>query len=220
MQKKLDQLDEEEETRKKDLENLIRKMGQIQSKLDNPPSFPESLEQIEADRDRIRQEFDSIREAQHEVGLAMQSLAREENNAKTLVSNAQQRYVSCLTSVMATNANPPSLRDLTQVTGRRMQNLQRWDIASYTVADWLQKNQSKFRMEVFLPPCISVSVPDRNYQAAVEACFSASQMRVIPNYYLLETWNSSFISDFCRPVPRRLSNIKRIDQFRRRYHES
>lgn len=95
MQKKLDQLDEEEESRRKELENLTKKMAQFQSKLNNPPPFPESLEDIESDRDRVRQEFDSIREAKHEVDVAMQALAREEANVKTVVSNAEQKYTFC-----------------------------------------------------------------------------------------------------------------------------
>lgn len=66
-------------------------MAQYQSKLNNPPPFPESLEDIEADRDRVQQEFDSIREAKHEVDVAMQMLAREEARTKTLVANAEQR---------------------------------------------------------------------------------------------------------------------------------
>jgi chromosome segregation ATPase len=94
MQKKLDQLDEEEELRRKELENLTKKMAQFQSKLNNPPSFPESLGDIEADRDRVQQAFDSIREAKHEVDVAMQMLAREETNAKTVVTNAEQRYIT------------------------------------------------------------------------------------------------------------------------------
>jgi len=182
MQKKLDQLDEEEESRKKELENLTKKMAQIQSKLDNPPPFPESLEDIQADRDRVQQEFDTIREAKHEVDVALQMLAREENNAKTLVANAEQGYVSRGSLVkVAVDTNLCSLRNLTQVTGRRMQNLHNWDIASHTVAEWLLRNQHKFKMEIFLPPCISVSVPDKSYQAAVEACFSVPQMKVITN---------------------------------------
>lgn len=70
------------------------------------------------------------------------------------------------------------MRQLSQVQANRLAKLGERDRASAEVATWLLQNQHQFEKEIFLPPCISVSVPENKYQAAVEACFNNSQMKV------------------------------------------
>lgn len=43
---------------------------------------------------------------------------------------------------------------------------------------WLRANKERFRMEVFEPPALSVTVPNVAFAAAVEKCFNAAQMKV------------------------------------------
>jgi hypothetical protein len=63
-----------------------------------------------------------------------------------------------------------------------LQNLLRWDKDCYDGILWLRKNQDQFRMQVFEPPIISLTVPDKNYIHAVEACFNSNQLKVWFNY--------------------------------------
>ena len=70
------------------------------------------------------------------------------------------------------------LTALGSATQNRINLLSRYDPAAAAVSMWLQNNQQRFRETVFLPPCISVSVPERQYQQAVEACVSSAQLRV------------------------------------------
>lgn len=118
-------------------------------------------------------------------------------------------YLYCFTDRFS------SLSSLTQVTSRRIANLEKWDSSAAEVAKWLLANRDKFKMEVFLPPCISVSVPDKNYQAAVESCFSAGQLRVkmsalTVRLTLLTTIHS--VLDLCSSVFRRLCYVRRSYQ--------
>jgi hypothetical protein len=43
---------------------------------------------------------------------------------------------------------------------------------------WLRNNQEKFKMEVFEPPMICCTVPDKRFTNAVEACFTADHLKV------------------------------------------
>lgn len=54
----------------------------------------------------------------------------------------------------------------------------RWDQDTHDAILWLRANKNKFRMEVFEPPFMSLSVKDRRYANAVEACFVGNQIKV------------------------------------------
>lgn len=68
-----------------------------------------------------------------------------------------------------------ALRD---VTTQKIRALSRWDPDAAQACDWVRQNANRFEMEVFLPPCVSVSVPDREFIGPVENCFNANQMKV------------------------------------------
>lgn len=44
--------------------------------------------------------------------------------------------------------------------------------------NWLRQNKHRFRMEIIEPAAVSVTVPNKSYVNAVEACFNFSQLRV------------------------------------------
>jgi hypothetical protein len=46
------------------------------------------------------------------------------------------------------------------------------------VIHWLRKNGHRFRMEIIEPAVVSLTVPNKNYVNAVEACFNGTQLRV------------------------------------------
>jgi structural maintenance of chromosomes protein 5 len=64
------------------------------------------------------------------------------------------------------------------VNVRKLQMLARWDKDCADTVEWLRKNQHRFKMEVFEPPAISLTVPDKRFVDHVEACFSANQLKV------------------------------------------
>ncbi|EMD40340.1 hypothetical protein CERSUDRAFT_44956, partial [Gelatoporia subvermispora B] len=69
------------------------------------------------------------------------------------------------------------LRQLDDVSHRKLEALARWDRDCADTVRWLRENRHRFKMEIFEPPTLSVTVPDRRYVSAVENCFSGDQMR-------------------------------------------
>lgn len=61
---------------------------------------------------------------------------------------------------------------------QKLQMMQKWDPDTHDAILWLRANKNKFRMEVFEPPFMSLSVKDRRYANAIEACFGGNQIKV------------------------------------------
>ena len=96
------------------------------------------------------------------------------------------------------------LKKLDDVNVRKLQALSRWDRDTHDAILWLRENRNKFKMEVFEPPTMVLTVPDRRFANAVESCFNAAQLKVSSH-----DWDLIFPSDywFCR---RSLHSVKKI----------
>ncbi|KAK7023765.1 structural maintenance of chromosomes protein 5 [Favolaschia claudopus] len=70
------------------------------------------------------------------------------------------------------------LKALDSIEARKLGNLMQWNRDAGDAVHWLRANKDKFKMEVFEPPCLSVTVPDQNFAAAVENSFGPAQMRM------------------------------------------
>jgi hypothetical protein len=72
------------------------------------------------------------------------------------------------------------LRNLDDDNIRKLQDLAKWDRDCHDAILWLRKpeNQEKFRMPVIEPPYITLTVPDKRYTNAIEACLNANQLKV------------------------------------------
>ncbi|KAJ7821120.1 hypothetical protein B0H14DRAFT_2832211 [Mycena olivaceomarginata] len=70
------------------------------------------------------------------------------------------------------------LKDLDSIESRKLNNLFQWDRDAGDAVRWLRANKERFRMEVFEPPALSVTVPNVAFAAAVEKCFNAAQMKM------------------------------------------
>ncbi|KAJ7078123.1 P-loop containing nucleoside triphosphate hydrolase protein [Mycena belliarum] len=60
----------------------------------------------------------------------------------------------------------------------KLNNLSRWDRDVGDAVRWLRQNKVKFRMEVFEPPALSITVPNQSFAAGVESCFNQAQMKM------------------------------------------
>lgn len=92
---------------------------------------------------------------------------------------------------------------------QKLQALYRYDKDSHDVVLWLRQNRDKFRMPIIEPPMMCLTIPNKNFANAVEACFSAMQLRVrititrhneisdTPNLFF-------FLVDVCCAMSRRL----------------
>lgn len=56
--------------------------------------------------------------------------------------------------------------------------MSRWHKDTHDAILWLRANKQLFKMEVFEPPYMCMTVPDKRYQDAVEALMNSAQLRV------------------------------------------
>ena len=82
-----------------------------------------------------------------------------------------------------------SLRKLADVGERKLENLKRWDKDTYDAVLWLRQaeNREKFKAPIIEPPCLSLSVTDKRFTNAIEACFNANQLKVLTSSILLHS---------------------------------
>ena len=71
------------------------------------------------------------------------------------------------------------LKKLDDADARKLAMMYRWDKETHDAIKWLRANKHLFKAQVFEPPFMCVTVKDKRYANAVEACFNASQMKVI-----------------------------------------
>ncbi|KAF9458464.1 P-loop containing nucleoside triphosphate hydrolase protein [Collybia nuda] len=69
------------------------------------------------------------------------------------------------------------LKRLDDVDVQKLQKLYNWDRDTHDAILWLRQNRSKFKMEVFEPPLMCLTVPNKQFINAVESCFSAAQLK-------------------------------------------
>ncbi|KAJ7619283.1 P-loop containing nucleoside triphosphate hydrolase protein [Roridomyces roridus] len=70
------------------------------------------------------------------------------------------------------------LKSLDDAGAVKLQNLIRWDRDVGEAVRWLRNNKAKFKMEVFEPPVLSVTVPNKAFATLVENCFGGNQMKM------------------------------------------
>lgn len=70
------------------------------------------------------------------------------------------------------------LNNLDSVDHQKLQLLQRFNRDTGDAVLWLRANKSKFKMAIIEPALMTLTVPDRRYQAAVENMMGAGRMKV------------------------------------------
>ena len=70
------------------------------------------------------------------------------------------------------------IQALDNVDTQKLEALGRWHSDTAETVKWLRQNKHRFKMEIFEPPMLSISVPDKRFVNAIEACFSANDMQV------------------------------------------
>ena len=70
------------------------------------------------------------------------------------------------------------MKELDNVDVQRLQAMERWDKDTYDAIIWVRNNKNLFKMEVFETPYMRLTVKDKKYANAIEACFNANQLKV------------------------------------------
>ncbi|KAG1892038.1 P-loop containing nucleoside triphosphate hydrolase protein [Suillus subluteus] len=158
---KLDGLKRAEKERVKKIKEIQGHNEKWQKELDNPPK----LEDVEA------------------INAEMRKVNREHSQTTTRMEDLQERQRKNVDSSAAQQANISGaldqLRNLEDERHRKLEKLRAWDRDMADAVVWLRNHQDKFKMEVFEPPMICCTVPDRRYTDAIEACFNQDQLKIL-----------------------------------------
>ena len=77
------------------------------------------------------------------------------------------------------------LKALENVDVQKLQAMERWDKDTHDAVVWVRNNRDKFRMEVFETPFMRLNVKDKRFIHAIDACFTANQMRVTSTSFVM-----------------------------------
>ncbi|KAN0134136.1 hypothetical protein V8E53_004519 [Lactarius tabidus] len=132
----------------------------LRTKAELAPRDVESIEDIEEESRRLSQSSSGIRQRQYELREQQQRFIEDESRAKAEITEGEK-----------------ALTKLDDVSYRKLQSLGKYDPDCANVINWLRQNKHRFRMEIIEPAAVSVTVPNKSYVNAVEACFNGSQLR-------------------------------------------
>lgn len=94
IQKRLDQLDDDEKNRKAEIESLSVNIKKLEAELVDPPKPPETREAIQQDSDRIGREELAITNEKGEIDEMMTGLGRQLHQAEQALNQSQQQFVA------------------------------------------------------------------------------------------------------------------------------
>ncbi|KIK95336.1 hypothetical protein PAXRUDRAFT_25548 [Paxillus rubicundulus Ve08.2h10] len=158
---KLDGLKRSEKDRMKKIKDLHNQIQKWQHEIANPPAR-ESLQAITEEMRQLNSEHNKTRSRMEEL--------QDRQKVNIEASAAEKAKI---------NTAMEQLQRLDDERHRKLENLRTWDKDHADAVAWLRNNQRRFKMEVFEPPMICCSVPDKRFTNAVEACFNANQLKML-----------------------------------------
>ncbi|KAH9016086.1 P-loop containing nucleoside triphosphate hydrolase protein [Lactarius hengduanensis] len=161
-------LGEQRDGKKEATRKRFKAMGAKQDeseKLDDleKPRDVESMEDLEEEGRRLAQRQFELREQQ-------QRFIDDESRAKAEITEGER-----------------ALKQLDDVSHRKLQGLAKFDPDCARVIHWLRKNTHRFRMEIIEPAAVSLTVPNKNYVNAVERLFADSNIQYTQTFVAHDT---------------------------------
>ena len=193
-------LKKEEKERAKQITSLENEIEKLQAEVNKPP--PENLVTEEKLKDEIKQlnlERNALGSRIEDFNLEMSECVNQNAAAKAEYDMAERRWSDfpyALDIVLIFILF--RLQELDNVDVQRLQAMERWDKDTYDAIIWVRNNKDLFKMEVFETPYMRLSVKEKRYANAVEACFNANQLKVIPSLFSSEEcsiyiWSKTFV---------------------------
>jgi len=128
----------------------------------------------------LNQSHNGTRDRQFDLKEQQRRLVEDESRANAEVAEGERRYVMLYCLFGHLHLLFSRLKQLDDDSYRRLQNLAQYDPDCAAVINWLRANKHRFRMEIIEPATVSLTVPNKNYVHAVEACFNITQLKVSP----------------------------------------
>jgi structural maintenance of chromosomes protein 5 len=127
----------------------------------------------------LNQRHNSTRERQIDLKEQQRRLVEDESRAKAEVAEGERAYAISRSDLSRLHLLLLArLKQLDDVAHRKLQNLAQYDPDCAAVINWLRANRHRFRMEIIEPAVVSLTVPNKDYVHAVEACFNITQLKV------------------------------------------
>lgn len=94
----------------------------------------------------------------------------------TLNKDIDSRIRRCV--LCAVDVDSIRQKDLSNIQNVRLRKAFQLDPSIEFAYNWIQAHEMEFEAKVYLPPMVSVNVPNRNYAWQVEMCTSIAQRKV------------------------------------------
>ncbi|KAI0340832.1 P-loop containing nucleoside triphosphate hydrolase protein [Trametopsis cervina] len=156
---RLENLRQIEKDRHKKINEMKDKVVRYQKEADNPPDISE-LEAIKQELTATRAAGQAIQERQRVLQDKQKEVVNQETGLKGTIDEHNRR-----------------LKQLEDVSHRKLQALIQWDKDCGDTVAWLRQNRHRFKMEVFEPAMLSITIPNQSFSASVEACFGANDLK-------------------------------------------
>ncbi|KDQ64067.1 hypothetical protein JAAARDRAFT_116577 [Jaapia argillacea MUCL 33604] len=149
----LDDLKKKEKRRISEIARLENENKMLQAKIDNPPE----TENMDMLTDLL---VPKVNEKNAELQYRQKLHIEESSKWKSQVDSGLK-----------------GLRDLDDVSARKLQHLAGIDRDCADTIRWLRENRHRFKLEIIEPAIISLTIPDKSFMNAVEACFNFHQLK-------------------------------------------
>jgi structural maintenance of chromosomes protein 5 len=189
---RLENLRQAERDRHRRIESMKDRIARLQKEVDNPPEVGD----VEAFKQEVVGEWSekyslkliiiqlaaraisqAITDRQAKLADSQKDVVNLETSHKAIIDDNQRRCASHY-SLMGGISRVPRLRQLDDVSHRKLHSLIQWDKDCGDTVTWLRQNRHRFRMEIFEPAMLSITVPNQAFAASIEACFDANSLKV------------------------------------------
>ncbi|CDO77206.1 hypothetical protein BN946_scf184747.g19 [Trametes cinnabarina] len=156
---RLDNIKKGERERLTTIKRLEKSIAEAEQRLANPPEL-ENLEDLNRQLKELAQQNNANRQRQQEL--------QEQQRANIEKSSRCRQEIDQISR---------NLQQLDNQSHQKLEMLKRFDSDCGEVVEWLRQNKHRFRMEVFEPAFLCVTVPNKAFADAVESCFGGTQLR-------------------------------------------
>ncbi|KAI0690848.1 hypothetical protein BC835DRAFT_1407403 [Cytidiella melzeri] len=156
---KLENLRQAERDRHKRIESMKERIAKLKKEVASPPEVGDT-EAMKQELSAARAASQGITERQRRLQDSQKELVDQEMSLKAAIDDNQRK-----------------LRQLDDASHRKLQALVQWDRDCGDTVAWLRQNRHRFKMEIFEPAMLSITVPNQSFAASVEAFFGPNELK-------------------------------------------
>ncbi|KAI0774684.1 P-loop containing nucleoside triphosphate hydrolase protein [Trametes elegans] len=190
LKNKLDNLKRQEKDRVAQIKKHEKLIEEGNKRLANPPQM-ENIDDLNQQLKELNQNNNLTRQRQQEL--------QEEQRANV------EKGSRCKLEIDQIHRN---LQQLDSQAHQKSEALRHNDPDCYAVVNWLRENKHRFRMEIFEPATLCVTVPNRAYIDAVESCFGLTQLKT---FVAQCEEDYSLLNRLCVDTPEAIGHKARIN---------